>query len=365
MVDEQSLNRITRYALGECSAEEAVETRAWIEADPERKALAEELSRLIDAGPASVWSAEAAWQRFREEVIEDAGAAQEAPVPASPSRRSVLPSRAPVRRAWRAGLAAAAAVAVLAFGSMLVWQATTRGPESGLVASADLRTVSTQRGQTMELYLSDGTRVVLGAASQLRFPARLGSNREVYLEGEAYFDVADVRKLPWTRKRPFTVYTGDAMVRDIGTRFSVRTYPDLAGTEVVVAEGAVALAAAATASGRAVADSLILTEGDLGRLDEAGSITVRRGVDVVAYHGWMQGQLSFVETPVQEAAERIRRWYDLDIQLGDSTLARARLTGTFDVTEQGQLLELLAILLDARVERDGKTVVLHSNRRGH
>ncbi|HEY8477359.1 MAG TPA: FecR domain-containing protein [Chloroflexota bacterium] len=360
MLDNASWERIVRYALGECSAEEAIELRAWIEEDPERRALAQELMRIADAGPGKAWDAQAAWRRFRESVDESASPG--VVVFPSPKVRPIGPYRvAARRRSVRRWLAAAAAIAaLLAAGSTGIWRYVL-GPAAASVAVEDLRTVETRPGQTAELYLSDGTRVVLAPASKLRFPASFRGPRNVYLEGEAYFDVADVRRLPWTRKREFTVHTERAIARDLGTRFSVRAYPGAEITEVVVAEGAVALGPAAPESGdtRATAAELVLSAGDLGRLDGSGALTAVRGIDVDAYHGWMEGRLAFTDAPVGEVLEQFRRWFGVEIRLGSQALERARLTATFDVHAPTEALKLLAMVLDARLERDGETVVLY------
>jgi transmembrane sensor len=381
MLDDATWERIARYALGECSAAEAVETRAWIEADPERMALAEELIRLADAGPTAIWDARRAWQRFSAtmgvhaaspEAAEPAAARQaehsepppaagEAAVRGELSRHAARRRHAS-RRRW---LVAASVAAMLLASSAVTWRLTRESAPAAMAAAEDLRTVATQPRQTAEVYLSDGTRVVLGPASTLRFPARFRAAREVQLEGEAYFDVADEKRLlPW-RKRDFTVRTERAVVRDLGTRFSVRALPGSTSTEVVVAEGAVSLAPATRdAQPRPVADSLILTQADLGRLDADGGLTVVRGVDVAAHHAWLEGRLVFTDTPVAEVVAQFRRWYGVDLRLGDDALAAERLTGAFETASAAEALELLAITLDARLERRDGVVVLHRERRG-
>ncbi len=367
MLDDESWERLTRYALGECSAAEAVETRAWIEADPERAALAEELIRLADAGPTAIWDARRAWQRFSATL--DADTVQ--PIPSRSAAQAtpsgVLPYRAARRRSAgrRAWLVAAAAAAVLLASSAVTWRLTRGSAPAAVAAAEDLRTVATQPRQTAEIYLSDGTRVVLGPASTLRFPARFRATREVRLEGEAYFDVAEEKRLlPW-RKRDFTVRTERAVARDLGTRFSVRALPGSTSTEDVVAEGAVSLAPAVRdAQGRPVADSLILTQADLGRLDADGGLTVVRGVDVAAHHAWLEGRLVFTDTPVADVLAQFRRWYGIELRLGDDALAGERLTGAFETASAAEALELLAITLDARLERRDGVVVLHRERRG-
>lgn len=365
MLDHRSWERIARYALGECSAEEAVELRAWIEADPERRALAQELMRIADAAPAQEWDAEAAWRRFRATLEQETSSGVVA-LPSSkvrPIGAAAVHARGRTRRRW---LAAAAIATLVAASSLFVWRQGLLEPTAGAVAVEDLRTVETRPGETAEIYLSDGTRVVLAAASRLRFPERFRGPRDVHLEGEAYFDVADVRRFPWTRKREFTVHTARAVARDLGTRFSVRAYPDADNTEVVVAEGAVALGPAPANPGvaRSTSSEIVLSAGDLGRLDGSGVLSAIRGIDVEAYHAWIQGRLTFTDAPVGEVLDQFRRWYGVELRIGNAELARARLTATFAVDAPDEALKLLAVVLDARLERDGSTMVLYPNRSG-
>lgn len=358
MIDDKSWQRIARYALGECSAEEAVETRAWIDADPERRMLADELVHVVDSGAPPAWNADSAWQRFRATVAQEESvpAADPTVIPLSAGRQRLRPEQPRRTRRWTA--AAAAAVVLLA-SSLVTWHYVA-GPGS-VVAAEDLRSVATRSGQTSEIYLSDGTRVVLAAASTLRFPERFRGDRGVYLEGEAYFDVADDRRLPFLPKRDFTVHTERAVARDLGTRFSVSAHPTSSTTDVVVEQGAVALAAGGNAR---YGEELVLSAGDLGRLDEAGTLTAVRGVDVQSLLGWMDGRLVFTDAPAEQVAAQFERWFGVRLQFADSALAAARLTATFDTDAPAEALDMLAVLLDAGYEREGPVTVLRSNHSG-
>src|SRR5690606_23157199 len=142
----------------------------WIEADPERRALAQELMRIADAAPGKPWDASAAWRRFRASVGEGASP-DEVALPSS-KVRPIRPATAVAqRRGGRRWLAAAVIATLLATSSLVVWR-NVLGPASSVVAIEDLRAVETRPGETAEIYLSDGTRVVLAAASKLRFPER-------------------------------------------------------------------------------------------------------------------------------------------------------------------------------------------------
>lgn len=362
MIDDKSWQRIARYALGECSAEEAVETRAWIDADPARRDLADELVHLVDSGAPPAWNADSAWQRFRATVAQEDSTpiADPTVIPLSAARRRLRQEQPRRERRW---IAAAAAAVVLLASSLVTWHYMA-GPGSD-VAVEDFRSVATRSGQTTEIYLSDGTRVVLAAASTLRFPERFRGDRSVYLEGEAYFDVAADDRLPFLPERDFTVHTERAVARDLGTRFSVSAYPTSSTTDVVVEQGAVALAAAGDLDGDARdGEELVLSAGDLGRLDEAGTLTAVRGVDVQSLHGWMGGRLVFTDAPAEQVAAQFERWYGVRLQFADSALAHARLTATFDTDAPDEALDMLAVLLDAGYEREGPVTVLRRNHSG-
>lgn len=342
--------RITRYALGECSAEEAVATRAWIEADPERKAAADDLIRIADSGPTPIFDAATAWQRLRGSMLQP-----------RPAPLRVTPFEQP-RRSGRRMLLAASLAFTLITGSVIAVRVMNE-PAADVVALEDLRTISTQARQTAEVYLTDGTRVKLGPASTIRFAERFRKTRDVWLEGSAYFEVADEERGWLRRERPFAVRTRHGVVRDIGTSFMVRAYDD-SQTEVVVAEGVVALAPSSKDAAPAnVADSLLLKAGDLGRLDTTGTLHITRGIDVAAYLAWMQGRLVFTDAPITDVLKQFNLWYGLDVQLGDRSLADARLTATFDLRAPAEALQLLVAVLDARTARSGNTVILHRNRR--
>jgi ferric-dicitrate binding protein FerR (iron transport regulator) len=103
---------------------------------------------------------------------------------------------------------------------------------------------------------------------------------------------------------------------------------------------------------------LTLQSGDLGRIDSTGASTLRRNVDLSVYVGWAEGVLTFDETPLQDAIARLGRWYDLDIQLTDTALARRRFTATFHDEPVSQVLRTLEIALDVRARQTGRLVTL-------
>ena len=153
-------------------------------------------------------------------------------------------AESPVRRLRLTGLIAASLTGLLFLGAFLLWQSNRpshtssfqTGPAvANLLVRQDLDRVNqTDRSQTV--FLVDGTKVILQPGSGIRHAAFLQKDkREVYLEGNAYFDVAK------DARRPFFVYSGDVVVRVLGTSFKVATDKESGDITVLVTTGKVAV----------------------------------------------------------------------------------------------------------------------------
>src|SRR5436190_2862596 len=328
--DERLYLLLDRYLAGEASAAEAQAVRDWLAADPapEHAALLEDLRliRRVAADPVPQTSVEGAWAK------------------ASKSRR--------VSRRFHLTMAAAAAVVVAVVGG---WALLGRAPA--------WREVSTAVGHRTVVHLRDGTQITLAPKSRLRYTADYGkAHRDVFLDGEAYFQVTlDTR-------RPFRVHTARSITEDLGTAFVVRAYAEQHATEVVVAEGRVALWRADTSRTSAALDArpdaragLVLAARDLGRLDANGGVTLRRGIDVARQLAWTSGVLAFDGAPLRDVVRTLGRWYNAEIRLpdGDSALGARRLTATFTNEPIDLVLQRIALTLGLRVERaEGSVFVL-------
>ena len=341
-LDDESL---VRYLSGETSLEETRAIERWAAERPERAQRLEVLSRGWEAarGLSKRGDVDRGWEAMAARLEEVDTAAN----PARPTRvLRMVPT--PARRsrwfvaAWAAGIALVAGAGALLLRGAL----GTPAAQTGV-----LREIATRPGQRADVYLGDGTHVMLGAASRLWFPRTFGASRDVRLQGEAHFDVAH------DERRPFTVHAGRAVARDIGTGFTVRAYADTEDVVVAVADGAVMLAPARTPE-----DGVLLRRADVGRLSPDGQVAVARAADLDPYVAWTAGRLVFRQTPVAEAVARLSRWYGAEIRLGDSALAREALTATLGDEPIASALELVAGALDARIEwRGSSSAILYTH----
>lgn len=343
--------RLDRYVSGRGTPDELEALRRWVESDPELRALAETMrtaGRCPETPPAA-WNTRGNWQQLQRRMRW----ADRPPLRLTGSGDVSAPGW---RRAggWRAVAAAAAVVLTAGTSLWIVSGQPALFRETVVATAAPMREVAARRGQRISLDLPDGSRVVVAAESRLRIPVTYRAAagvRDVYLEGEAYFEVDH------DEARPFRVHAANGVAEDLGTEFVVTAYPETRGMQVVVASGAVALRTADTlrAQPRAL---LTLTRGDLGRLDAAGAATLTRDVKLESYLAWVEGNLVFDGAPLRDVIPSLARWYDLDIRLTNAALGNRRLTATIRHQPAAQVIELLALSLDLRVQRNGQSVVL-------
>lgn len=170
------------------------------------------------------------------------------------------------------------------------------------------------KGKQFKLILSDGTQVWLNAASTLKYPLKFSSsNRHVFLNGEAFFDVKGDKDCP------FTVRSRENMVKVLGTKFNVSAYDDESVVRTTLQEGSVMVSNK---------EQLIqLAPGEQVVNDVSRGLLTRKKVDLEMELSWRIGYFIFDE-PVEEVLRKLARWYDLDVQI-DRGIAHKRVAGRF------------------------------------
>jgi transmembrane sensor len=256
----------------------------------------------------------------------------------------------------RSRLAIAAALTLVA-GTGAAWLALHSPNRSARVESTTYSLVTTALGQRLSLRLSDSTLVLLAPGSTLRTRAEYGrTDREIELEGEALFTVTH------DSTKPFTVRTPRAVAVDLGTRFVVRAYADDPVTDIVVADGQVAVQANDSTSSATPRDSLILSRGERARVADDRQVLLSRRVALDDYLDWTEGRLHFRGTPLRDAARRLERWYDIDIVMMPASLGERPIVATVNEDEPAtDVLATIAASLDAKLSRAGRVFTLAGN----
>ncbi len=332
---------LQRYLDGDCTPAEQAQVAQWYEqlhqADPHP---------LPSPAPQHVEAA--IWQRLRL-------APAAAPQPALRGRRAARQwQRRPVR--WAAGLGLLA----LGLGGLLPvarhWQAAS-GPTAASPAHGWTHHQNTTP-QVQAFGLPDGSRVTLQPGSSLRYATALaGARREVYLEGEAFFQV---HKNP---ARPFLVFTNQVVTTVLGTSFDVKAYPGRAQALVAVREGKVSVQPReaaqldATPTHPAKAGVLLLPNQQV--VYSMASHQLKK--ELVAKPAVLVPQaFEFEERPVAEVLAALEKAYGVPIRYDRQRLAGCTVSITFYDEPLFEKLSLLCKSLGATYSLADTEVTIHS-----
>ena len=191
---------------------------------------------------------------------------------------------------------------------------------SGTAIKEELQynTLNIPYGKTFKLALSDGSQVVLNSGTELKYPVKFiqGEKRTVFLNGEAYFEVAK------DTEHPFIVNTQAMDVEVLGTHFNVTSYANDQKTYTVLVEGKVAVNNKLSKS-----DTKILNPNE--KVSFENKMLQVESVDVTKYVAWVQGQLIFVDDSFNVIANKLERKYNVKIKNNYTELAKINITATF------------------------------------
>ncbi|TDW99941.1 FecR family protein [Dinghuibacter silviterrae] len=255
--------------------------------------------------------------------------------------------RSRVKRKW----AAVASVCVAAAGVAL-W--VTRTPKTEKPQPVADTQVQTRPGTRTNLLLPDGTSVWLNAGSNLSYPPAFnGKNREVVLEGEAFFDVA---KNP---AHPFIVHTVSMTIRVLGTSFDVKAYAGDKTAEATLIKGAIEVTFKNRPEEKILLkpnQKLVVPEEDTanvavkaGKAPKGTEIlppTIDTHTGVVIETAWTANKLVFQDESFRDLATQMERWYGVAIQFDQQKLGDLRFTGSFEKETIQQALAALQLTAD-------------------
>lgn len=176
-------------------------------------------------------------------------------------------------------------------------------------------------GKTFNILLSDGTKVFLNAGTTLKYPVNFikGKNREVFLEGEAFFEVSK------DTKHPFIVNANNMNVKVLGTKFNMSSYKDDSEISTVLVEGSVSLS-----NDSKPKETSLLKPGYKGSWNKSDSNISLEKVDTRIYTEWMHGDVIFRNSTFEEIIKKLERNYNVTIQNNHKALNLKKFNASFN-----------------------------------
>jgi len=169
----------------------------------------------------------------------------------------------------------------------------------------------------IQFRLPDGTMGWLNSNSSVTYNGNFTSDRQIKLNGEAFFNVFK------DKTRPFVVNTNEISVKVLGTRFNIASYTNENKVEVVLQEGKLVF------NGKRLNQSYVMKPNDLVVYDKTSEKINTEIVQPIKYLSWTQGKLVFRNDPLDVIARRLERWYNISVKIEAENTENIRWRATF------------------------------------
>ncbi|HWK07327.1 MAG TPA: FecR domain-containing protein [Puia sp.] len=250
------------------------------------------------------------------------------------------------KRKWL--LPAGSLLLLLVIIPFLWWQGKNKAPgRHEQMAVQSLTRKITETSEQKFLLLPDSTQVWLNGDSYLEFPDEFtDKKREVYLSGEAWFDVKHAEEIP------FIIHTGKITTTVMGTAFNIKAYPYLRTVVISVSRGKIRVS-------RGTEVVAVLEKGQQVKVSNTDSLIREKNIDVGKIASWQQGYISYEDETLGEILRDLEHLYNTGITVADQSLLNMRITTSFNRSVgKEEALKIICKLVDKQLSnRNGQYII--------
>lgn len=333
---------IVRYLSNECSIDEKENFEKKMESDSQIKAMVERLSIAwkMERKKFSVKDIDSKWFKLKAMVEADLNNSHQ-------KDGDRIRSFGKISRVWPSNYSvlmkyAAVFITIVISAFLLLSQKPIIEKES----SIEYLSVKVQTGKRTTISLSDGTKVTLDACSELKFPSVFGETRDVYLEGEGYFEVAK------DSDRPFRVHAKSALVNVVGTKFNVRSWKENPIVTVTVLEGKVILSNENAKN----SPGIYLGKGKQCSVSKMGKVLKPIDVNPEEYIKWMNNEIYFKNAILKEIIAQLERWYGYTFIFDNNDNVNQILTVYIRRANVDEVINVISQITKTEIIRNGKII---------
>lgn len=319
-----------KYLQGECTPEEFEILLAWIKEKSETKSgknMVEQIWNEFESAPAP--ESHLRYARILDKIHHEININQNT---ATPLTRKVIPNN-------KLFIVLTRVAAILLFPVLLALIYTNFSSKNNFSENSNDIEVIAPSASKIQFVLGDGTKVWLNHGSKLKYPLRFdGKIRKVNLSGEAFFEVAHNKEVP------FVVETNELEVKATGTAFNVAAYPDDNSIETTLIEGKVIVI------GKNKNKEIPMVPSECVRFSLQTRAYVIEKNNTEKYVAWKDGLLIFKNDPMEIVAKKLARWYNVDIVITDERINELTYTATFSDESLPQILDLMGLATPLKYE---------------
>ncbi len=205
-------------------------------------------------------------------------------------------------------------------------------------------------GRRFQVTLSDGTQVHLNSGTSFRFPVKFiaGKERQVFLKGEAFFDVVK------NKKDAFVINSKDVDIKVLGTKFNVSSYEEDEEINTVLVTGSVQIYDSSKPS-----TTIVIEPGQMASWNKEQKNISIEDVDIDLHTAWMEGRLILRKTSFKVIRRKLERYYNISIVNHNELLDGLYYNINFDNETIEQVLKTLNENFDIDYKINGNTIIIN------
>ena len=214
-------------------------------------------------------------------------------------------------------------------------------------------TLTVPYGKRFDLLLSDGTQVTLNSGTSLKYPVQFlkTKNRQVFLDGEAFFSVAK------DTENPFIVNTHELNVRVLGTKFNLSSYPEDQFVNTTLLEGSVAVYNKQDTFDSSNAS--LLEPGFKAEWNKYNRQIVVEEADIAMHTDWLNGKIILRHVPFKNIVKKLERHYNVDIVNNNPELDEEIFTASFDVESIDQVFKTFNLTYEMKYNINDRKIIIN------
>lgn len=325
---------LKKFFAGQCSDEEHDRVLSWYQSGKAEKELS---ARIETSWNSTVSDSENTWEK--ENVLNDL--LQRLP---EQLQRQQIKNPSPRGLIYNTAFRYAASLTILLTIAVL-WYIFIKGSDdASSMLPIQFTHFTTERGEKTQFMLPDGTKVIMNADSRIRYHEDFASvsERVVYFEGEAFFDVA---KDPL---RPFIIHSNQVTTTVLGTSFNVHAF---AGEDIIVS------VVAGKVKVQKPLEAIYLHSGEQAVYGMSDRSLFKKSFDPSSTLAWKEGTLYFKNERFRDIVKKLERWYGVSIDVQKVDIEDG-FTGSYHHKSLDEVMEGMGFVLGFDYEIKGNRVII-------
>jgi transmembrane sensor len=351
-VENRFYDLLGRKLSGECKASELEELELMLKSHPELQFFYNQI--LTHSSEVSAVDIETAYETHRAKMMYPAGSPDQ-------TKEGGILARGyfSIKRPLIKALVAASVILIVG----LTWQLLNKNKRIQDNKQTIVST-GTQKESRYTMTLPDGSIVRLNAKSKVSYAEEFAKTREVYLTGEAYFEVTHNANIP------FIVHTGEADIKVLGTKFNVRNYSNEHRMEAALLTGSIELTLRADRQHPILlkpSEKIIIkknAEGDGAIMPSDGDkkvelTSIKVQDSVIVETSWLNDKMAFFDKPFSEIALDLERQFDVNIEFKNKVVSGYKYTGVYDADNAVDILKILQMIKPFQYTITNKQITIY------